>query len=93
MSRSYDLFAGAFEKRLRNKALARLSIASGEVVLEIGFGTGHCLKQIAEEVIDWVEEHEELEEVVKGMILEEGCPPGKYYNAETFERLEKERRQ
>ena len=50
MSRSYDLFAGAFEKRLRNKALARLSIASGEVVLEIGFGTGHCLKQIAEAV-------------------------------------------
>ena len=50
MSRSYDLFAGAFEKRLRNKALARLSIASGEVVLEIGFGTGHCLEQIAEAV-------------------------------------------
>ena len=47
MSRSYDLFAGAFEKRLRNKALARLSIASGEVVLEIGFGTGHCLEQTA----------------------------------------------
>ena len=42
MSRSYDLFAGAFEKRLRNKALARLGIAEGEVVLEIGFGTGHC---------------------------------------------------
>ena len=50
MSRSYDLFAGAFEKRLRNKALERLGIASGEVVLEIGFGTGHCLMQIAEAV-------------------------------------------
>ncbi len=50
MSRSYDLFAGAFEKRLRNKALARLEIAEGEAVLEVGFGTGHCLKQIAEAV-------------------------------------------
>ena len=47
MSRSYDLFAGAFEKRLRNKALARLGIIEGEAVLEIGFGTGHCLEQTA----------------------------------------------
>ncbi len=50
MSRSYDLFAGAFEKRLRDLALERLGIAMGEAVLEIGFGTGHCLKQIAEAV-------------------------------------------
>lgn len=50
MSRSYDLFAGAFEKRLRNLALERLGIAMGEAVLEIGFGTGHCLEQIAEAV-------------------------------------------
>jgi demethylmenaquinone methyltransferase/2-methoxy-6-polyprenyl-1,4-benzoquinol methylase len=48
MSRSYDLFAGAFERRLRNLALARLGIAAGESVLEIGFGTGHCLVQFAE---------------------------------------------
>ena len=50
MSRSYDLFAGAFEKRLRGLALERLGIASGEAVLEIGFGTGHSLVQIAEAV-------------------------------------------
>ena len=50
MSRSYDLFAGAFEKRLRDLALARLGIAMGEAVLEIGFGTGHSLVQIAEAV-------------------------------------------
>lgn len=47
MSRSYDLFAGNFEKRLRNLALERLGVTSGEAVLEIGFGTGHSLERIA----------------------------------------------
>lgn len=50
MSRSYDLFAGNFEKRLRNLALERLGVAAGEAVLEIGFGTGHSLEQIAKAV-------------------------------------------
>lgn len=50
MSRSYDLFAGAFEKKLRNLALARLGVVRGEAVLEIGFGTGHCLAHLAEAV-------------------------------------------
>lgn len=47
MSRSYDLFAGNFEKRLRNLALERLGVSSGEAVLEVGFGTGHSLERIA----------------------------------------------
>lgn len=50
MSRSYDLFAGNFEKRLRNLALERLGVTSGEAVLEIGFGTGHSLERIARAV-------------------------------------------
>jgi demethylmenaquinone methyltransferase/2-methoxy-6-polyprenyl-1,4-benzoquinol methylase len=50
MSRYYDYFAGVFEKKYRNVALERLNIKGGETVLEIGFGTGHCLKQIAESV-------------------------------------------
>lgn len=28
-------------------ALKQLNIAGGETVFEIGFGTGHCLKQMA----------------------------------------------
>lgn len=48
MSPFYDFFAGVFEQRYRNMALKRLNIASGETVFEIGFGTGHCLKQMAE---------------------------------------------
>jgi len=48
MSRFYDTFAGGFESKLRNLALERLQVTDGETVLEIGFGTGHCLEKIAE---------------------------------------------
>ena len=50
ISRFYDYFAGVFEKKYRNMALERLDIKRGKTVLEIGFGTGHCLKQMAESV-------------------------------------------
>jgi len=50
MSPFYDYFAGLFEQKYRNVALKRLNITRSETVLEIGFGTGHCLKQIAEAV-------------------------------------------
>ncbi len=50
ISRFYDCFAGVFEKKYRTMALKRLNINKGETVLELGFGTGHCLKQIAESV-------------------------------------------
>ena len=47
MSRFYDLFAGNFEAKYKNRALKYLDIKAGEEVLEIGFGTGHSIKQIA----------------------------------------------
>ncbi len=47
MSRTYDLFAGTSEAKYRDMALKHLNIKAGEVVLEIGFGTGHSLKQMA----------------------------------------------
>ena len=50
MSRFYDYFAGVFEQNYRDMALKRLNITRGETVLEIGFGTGHCLRQMAEVV-------------------------------------------
>lgn len=50
LSPFYDLFAGGFEQKYRNMALKRLNIARGETVLEIGFGTGACLIQMAEAV-------------------------------------------
>ena len=48
ISRFYDYVAGVFERQYAEMALKRLAIQNGDTVLEIGFGTGHCLKQIAQ---------------------------------------------
>lgn len=50
VSRYYDYLTGAFERKYAEIALERLSIVKGETVLEVGFGTGYCLKQIAESI-------------------------------------------
>lgn len=50
ISRFYDYLTGAFERKYSKMALERLLIKEGETVLEIGFGTGHCLQRIAEQV-------------------------------------------
>ncbi len=50
ISRIYDILTWAFERKYAEMALERLSIKGGEIVLEIGFGTGHCLKRIAQSV-------------------------------------------
>ncbi len=47
MSWFYDYIAGTYVKKYRNMALELLNIRSGETILEVGFGTGHWLKQIA----------------------------------------------
>lgn len=50
ISRFYDYLTAAFERKYAQRALERLSIQQGETVLEIGFGAGHCLQRIAEQV-------------------------------------------
>jgi demethylmenaquinone methyltransferase/2-methoxy-6-polyprenyl-1,4-benzoquinol methylase len=50
ISRIYGFIECLFEKKFRNKALEQLDIEKGEAVLEIGFGTGHSLEEIAEKV-------------------------------------------
>lgn len=46
----YDLFSERSERVMRELGLAVFSATSGEHVLEIGFGTGHCLATLAEAV-------------------------------------------
>jgi ubiquinone/menaquinone biosynthesis C-methylase UbiE len=50
ISRYYDCVSGIFERKYTGMALERLAVREGETVLEIGFGTGYCLKKIAESV-------------------------------------------
>lgn len=46
----YDLLAEQSEGPVRKAGLDKLAVAQGERVLEIGYGTGHCLVQLAEAV-------------------------------------------
>jgi len=52
MSKWYDFLAGHSEKRFRDVGLQKLNIREGEKVLEIGFGTGHCILSLARSVGD-----------------------------------------
>ena len=48
ISRYYDFLTVPFERKYTKMALSNLNIKTGESVLEIGFGTGHALYNIAE---------------------------------------------
>ncbi len=50
ISSSYDLLADASEKHARETGLKALNLQPGERVLEIGFGTGHSLVELAHTV-------------------------------------------
>ncbi len=50
ISGAYDWVGGFFERKPAVRALDQLGLRSGQRVLEIGFGTGYCLQQIASRV-------------------------------------------
>jgi len=47
IGRVYDLLADHSEESVRRAGLEKLNAHPGEKVLEIGFGTGHCLIALA----------------------------------------------
>jgi demethylmenaquinone methyltransferase/2-methoxy-6-polyprenyl-1,4-benzoquinol methylase len=50
ISRVYDLLADHSEEPVRRAGLEKLKARPGEKVLEIGFGSGHCLISLAQAV-------------------------------------------
>lgn len=46
----YDLLEGIWEKKSRDVGLQKLGVQEGEIVLEIGFGTGHGILALAQAV-------------------------------------------
>ncbi|HUY88748.1 MAG TPA: methyltransferase domain-containing protein [Pirellulales bacterium] len=50
IAKVYDLLSEEAEKPMREAGLKKLAAQPGERILEIGFGTGHCLVEIARAV-------------------------------------------
>lgn len=50
LSRWYDLFASPFEGKFIDAGLQKLQAAPGEIILEIGFGTGQGILKLAQAV-------------------------------------------
>jgi demethylmenaquinone methyltransferase/2-methoxy-6-polyprenyl-1,4-benzoquinol methylase len=50
ISKVYDLLADQSEEPVRREGLEKLNARLGEKVLEVGFGTGHCLVALAQAV-------------------------------------------
>jgi len=50
ISRWYDLLAGGFEGKHRTAGIRKLNPSQGDVILEVGFGTGHSILALADAV-------------------------------------------
>jgi len=50
IAKVYDILAEHSERRVRKAGIEMLNARAGEKVLEIGFGTGHCLIELARAV-------------------------------------------
>jgi demethylmenaquinone methyltransferase/2-methoxy-6-polyprenyl-1,4-benzoquinol methylase len=79
MSRWYDLIAGSSEAEFRKIGVRSLDLQPGEFVLEIGFGTGHCLETFAraaggEGRVFGIDLSEGMAFVARGLLEKVGLP-------------------
>ncbi|HEY7181636.1 MAG TPA: class I SAM-dependent methyltransferase [Blastocatellia bacterium] len=77
ISKVYDLLADQSEAPVRQTGLEKLNAHPGERVLEIGFGTGHCLIALAQAVgptgaIYGIDLSDEMLKVAQGRLEKEG---------------------
>jgi demethylmenaquinone methyltransferase/2-methoxy-6-polyprenyl-1,4-benzoquinol methylase len=77
LSGAYDLLADSSEHASRDKGVELLAPRAGERILEIGFGTGHVLLQLAEQVgpqgrVDGVDISPGMQEVAQKRVEEAG---------------------
>ena len=70
-----------------------VAVRPGDLIVADDDGVVVVPEKIAVEVIDWVEEHEAVEEYIKELIEKENVAPGKYYppTDETIKRYHDER--
>ncbi len=69
----------------------RVLVRPGDLIVADDDGIVVVPKSMAVEVLEWCEEHEEIEEQIKEMILRDNVSPGKYYNPAMFEKLSKDK--
>jgi demethylmenaquinone methyltransferase/2-methoxy-6-polyprenyl-1,4-benzoquinol methylase len=73
----YDLLAEGSEQPMREEGLHKLAAAPGERILEIGFGTGHCLVQLARAVgpaglVFGIDLSEKMKDLAQERVQEDG---------------------
>ncbi len=75
ISGRYDALADAWEHTSREKGVLALAVGRGERVLEIGYGTGHALVQLAraEAEVVGIDLSEGMRSVARQRLAEAGC--------------------
>jgi len=69
-----------------------IAVRPGDLIVGNDDGVVCVPQQWAGDVIDWVDEHDHLEGVIRDMVLRDNVPPTTYYNSAMFEKLKAERR-
>lgn len=77
IAKVYDLMSEHAERPMREHGLRLLNAQPGETVLEIGFGTGHCLVQLAKAVgptglVRGIDISEKMVEFAEKLLRKEG---------------------